>query len=125
MLVYIILLYITRFSYECKNKNIISLSEIIITIKGSGNQQIIYNSFSYTPNLIYINGEAQDSGGKTVNNLSKEINLIKVAWNQPLQTCNSMFKGLSNIIYIDLSNFDTSQLTNIDNMFYEHIIDFY
>ena len=119
MLVYIILLYITRFSYEYKNKNIISLSEITLTIKGSGNQQIIYNSFSYTPNVLYINDEVQIYVGKIVNNLSKEINIIKVKWNEPLQTCNSMFKGLSNITYIDLSNFNTSQLTNIDNMFYD------
>ena len=35
--------------------------------------------------------------------------------------CINMFNNMTNIIYIDLSNFDSSQIENLKNMFYNCI----
>ncbi len=113
-IIYIILLYIIGFSYEYKRK-IIYLSEITIIVKGLGNQQILYDS--YSPNKIYINEVLQDYNGNFVYNLTDEKNIIKMVWNEPLENCQRMFQGLSNITYIDLSNFNSSKLVYIENMF--------
>ena len=113
-IIYIILLYIIGFSYEYKRK-IIYLSEITIIVKGLGNQQILYDS--YSPNKIYINEVLQDYNGSFVYNLTDEKNIIKMVWNEPLENCQRMFQGLSNITYIDLSNFNSSKLVYIENMF--------
>ena len=101
-------------SKEKKTINLDLLSEITLTIKGSGNQQIIKSN---SPNKIYINDILQNYNGLYANNLTKEINVIKMEWNSPLTSCSSMFSGLTNITKIDLSKFDTSQLANMNNMF--------
>ena len=41
--------------------------------------------------------------------------------NNPLVNCYSMFNALRNIIKVDLSKFDTSQLTYINEMFRDYI----
>ena len=115
MFTFIILLFIIEFSFEYNKRKIISLSEITITIKGVGNQQII--SSSYSPNQIYINEILQNYTGNLAKNLIEEINIIKMVWNNPLVSCYSMFNALRNIIKVDLSKFDTSQLTYINDMF--------
>ena len=119
MFAYFIILYIIILSKEEKANNLNLLSEITITIKGKGNQQIIINN---SPNRIYINDILQNYTGYYANNLTKETNIIKMEWNTPLSSCSSMFSGLQNITNIDLSKFDTSQLSgNINDMFYNCI----
>ena len=70
-------------------------NEIIIMVNGTGTQKILSDSvvtrilvntytFNYIPNSIYINGILQSYTGKTVQNLEKEINIIKMVWNQKL-----------------------------------------
>ena len=115
MMVYLILIYIINLSKEEKKIYINSLSDITITIKGKGKQQIISTSFS--PNKIYINNILQNYTGSYANNLIEEMNVIKMEWNNPLTSTNSMFSGLKNITNIDLSKFNSSQLTNMDYMF--------
>ena len=55
---------------------------------------------------------------KSVNNLITQINNFTIEWNQQINDCSYMFYNLSNITYIDLSYFDTSQVNNIDDMFH-------
>ena len=112
MMVYIIFIYIIYHSKQIKF--IDSLSEITITIKGKGKQQIISSN---PPNRIYINNILQSYTGSYANDLVEEINIIKLEWNEPLLTSKKMFSGLKNITNIDLSKFDTSKLTCMDNMF--------
>ena len=89
-------------------------NEIIIKIKGTGDQPIIVNCLQNPE--IYINNVSQ-SDSHTVYNLQTEPNEIKLVWNSPLNSCNSMFIGLNNIIEADLSKFDASQVTDMAHMF--------
>ena len=116
------------FIFVSEEKNIIKLlflSEITITIKGIGDQKIIAHdpiecdgpNSNNTPDHILINGILQNYSGKMAYNLTKEINNVTLQWDNPLINCNTMFFNLKNIIKVDLSKFDSSQVTDIGCMF--------
>ena len=75
------------------------LSEIILTIKGKGNQKIIssdsvgchYVNSNNIPEHILINGILQNYSEKMVYNLTQDLNNITLQWDHPLVNCNSMF----------------------------------
>ena len=102
------------------------ISEINITIKGTGTQQILSSyqncghsrtDFNSLPNETLVNGVSQSNIEKYVYNLEKETNIITMRWNYQLTDCHAMFYNLTNITSIDLSNFDSSQVTNFECMF--------
>ena len=49
---------------------------------------------------------------------SKNNNMLKIKWKNNLKSCRFMFLSMSNIVEIDLSNFDTSSVTDMSYMFY-------
>ena len=105
-----------------------SISEITITIKGNETQNILSDgikyiieeefSFVYQPDQILINGILQGYTGYIVYNLINNENEIVIKWNNPLENTNVMFYGLSNILKIDFSKFDSSKITQAIGMFY-------
>ena len=117
------------FSKQINLRKIISLSEITLTISGTGNQKILSDSickkegaddnyiFEQLPDIILVNEVRQEIKGKIVYNLSQEINNVTMIWNSSITNCNCMFSDLSNIISFDFSNFETSQVTNMLYMF--------
>ena len=52
-------------------------------------------------------------------NLEDEGNIIKLKWNAKLNSCDNMFSGMKNITEIDISNFDTSEVTSMYLFFKE------
>ena len=52
-----------------------------------------------------------------VYNLENETNEIKMIRNDYLTSCIAMFSDLENIIYIDLSKFDSLKVTDMSCMF--------
>ena len=113
--------------FQKKIRNLVSTSEIALTIKGSGDQYILNNdnlyidnkyfNFTHTPDQILINGILQNYTGYMVYNLENEVNIIILKFNDPLPDCNAMFYNLNNIIEIDLSKFDSSMVTEMACMF--------
>ena len=111
-----------------KIKIIHSENEITIIINGNGKQQILstysgicgYDSanFNELPNQIFVNGILQNYTDKYVYNLTNQINKIIMKWNNPITNCNVMFMNLKNIKKIDLSKFDSSQVTDMRCMFH-------
>ena len=106
--------------------NIASFSEITIIIKGIGNQKISYNlpidgDIVDKPSKIYINDIPLNYSDYFVYNLTKEENKITMVWNYQIENCNSMFYSLNNIKKVDLSKFDSSKVTIMENMFYDCI----
>ena len=93
------------------------LSEIKITVKGTGKQKILYSSFELLPNETLVNGVPQNRSGIYVDNLVDQTNIITLRWNYQVTTCKAMFVKLINIISIDLSNFDTSKVESLEKMF--------
>ena len=111
------------------NKNInelrrlYSFSEITLKIKGTGNKYILSNTkddkgiyFNITPSEVYVNDIIQKPPGFKAT-LTKENSTVKIRWNYTLTNCSLMFYKLDNILEIDLSNFDSSQVTSTLRMF--------
>ena len=91
-------------------------SEIILKIKGTGSQAIINPDYENYPNEIYIDENKVGENQHSII-LTSEETKIKLIWFDDLSDCNSMFLNLSKIIEIDLSKFDSSQVTNTHSMF--------
>ena len=96
-------------------------SEIHLVVQGYEKQKILNNSFSPLPYEVLVNGQKDNSCAKECN-LNKysgyEKNII-LKFNQPILSCESMFKGSTNIISVDLSKFDASEVTSMLTMFFQ------
>ena len=99
-------IYLRKFNLE---------SEIIMTFNSIGDQKIISDYYQYLPDEIYSNGNLLNREGNIIKGLATYT--ITMKWNHLLNTCNFMFAHLSNIIRMDLSNFDTSLVTDMNGMF--------
>ena len=120
---YDIILKIIIFSQFIKcNKRKIELASSFINLKtkGSGNIKIFSNNNGVIgPNNVSINNI--DSELKNIyhfNNQENDINNIILIWDNPPSSTNNLFNGCNKIIEIDLSNFDSSNVINMENMFY-------
>ena len=93
-------------------------SEIHLIIKsnGEGEQKILNNTFYLNPSEVIINGETKNTCGKNCV-LEKGLNNVTLKFNGLINSCENMFKELNNIIEIDLSNLDTSDVTTMASMF--------
>ena len=104
----------------CKHILFSKLNQILLKIKAAGTISIINSDYNFKPSSYYLN---EDSNPKTFTNSSIELinieNEVKLIFSNFINTCNSMFKGCSQIIEIDLSNFDSSNVKSINYIFYE------
>ena len=117
-----------------KKRKLIYVSEVILTIRGKGTQQILNNKsiplwnykihgnknyiFNNKPSEILVNGKRANKIDFYVYNLILEENNISIRFNEALTNCNAMFYGLSNIINIIFNNFDSSKVTSFEGMFH-------
>jgi len=97
-----------------------TISEIKMTIKGAGHQNILSPDFQYEESKIeriIINNVSQTDKSKIKYDLDNQINNITIVWNSKLENITQMFGGLSNITYIDVSNFDSSEIKYMSYLF--------
>ena len=118
LLAYICLLFFAKLIIECKQRRILSKdSTIRLKVKGSGNNiQILSSNYNNLPNEIYINKIKQDEISTKYNFTESENNVILI-YNYEINSTKSMFSGCNNILEIDLSDFDTSKVTDMSSMF--------
>ncbi len=79
-----------------KINKLIFVSEIIISIIGTGWQKILSNKFNQTPSEILVNGNKINKADYYVDNLQLEENNITIRFNMTLTSCYKMFFGCSN-----------------------------
>ena len=91
-------------------------NEISLTIEGTGQLNFINEAFNLCPYEVYVNYDKKDNSFKSYD-FEKSLNNVKIKFNNKIGTCQSMFEGLLNIIEIDLSNFDASEVTSMASMF--------
>ena len=109
--------------YQGINCYVLSQSyEITIKLRGKGVQNIINENYNSCPNLVYLNDEE-------INTLTDkcyqveipedkdEENTLKLIWNTITNSLANIFEGLNNIEEVDLSNFDTSSIIHMSQMF--------
>ena len=108
----LILLILFNYSFEQK--------EIKLVIQGKGEQNLLNNEFYLSPSEIIVNDKTNPScKGKKTCNLNKNLNEVIIKFGKQINSCQNMFKGLQNIIEIDLSKLSTSKVSDMSSMFYE------
>ena len=94
---------------------------VILKIKGTGSKKVFsdYLVTKSRPNKILINDEEENSIMTYYDffDSTKEYSTIKLIWNNIVDDCSEMFNGCSDIIGMDFSNFDTSEVTYMNSMF--------
>ena len=90
-------------------------NEIIIIIEKQG-LQTLFNKMYQMPKEIKINNVTQTEIEYKYK-LTEDINIINLTWDNPLLSSERMFYNLENITYIELSNFDGSELNTMHEMF--------
>ena len=69
------------------------------------------------PSKIYLNDVIQTLTDCTKINIAQPESIIKLIWDDPLNSINCLFCGCYNIIEIKFLNFDTSSLTDMSFLF--------
>ena len=112
ILQYIIIILFIKATFPFCN----CLSKVILKTKESGNIQILSNNFfnNYRPYEVNINGSPKDI--KTIHTINSKSTII-IRWNINIKSTKEMFKDCEKIVEIDLSNFDTSEVTDMSSMF--------
>ena len=94
-------------------------SIVVLNISGTGSDKVLINDSEVPlPNRIIINN------GSIIYNYSNiweqfnfsEINIVRMEWDNQLTTCKYMFKSVKNLISIDFSEFDFSQVTDMTSL---------
>ena len=119
---YIILLYIFNNIFVNNKISLIEYNSYNITlkIKGNGTKNIfdsLHFSSEYYPNEVYINGDKQNGDTTYRYNLNQTDNVIGLIWYNLISGCDNMFYHCFDITDIDLSNFNTSNVTTMESMF--------
>ena len=93
------------------------ISEIHLVIKGKGTQNILNNYFNKNPSEVIVNGISKANACQKTCDLDEDINNVTIKFEEQIKSCSFMFLNLKNIIEIDLSNFDASEVNNMKWMF--------
>ena len=93
-----------------------TVQKIKLKVLSSGDQEII--SSDYTTNLqVYIDDQLTSIDTNNKINIPDNNNIITLQWSNSLSNCDNMFSGLSNIVEIDLTDFDTTEVTSMQSFF--------
>ena len=116
----LVILFYNSISFtEEKNsimRQIDNISEIIMVIDGMGGKKILGDNFNDFPSEVYINGVLQPYNRK-IYNFNSSDNSVRLIFKNKIISCANMFNGVQ-AKKIDLSNFDSSLITNMERMFY-------
>ena len=112
-------LIIIGFINQTKSNNIIFCnSKITLKIKGEGKSKILgkYEIIDYLEE-IYINKIQTNISTNNKYYFKEKENIVELILNDNINTCEDMFLECINITEINLSNFHTSQVTEMNYMF--------
>ena len=93
-------------------------NEIVLTIMGNGAYQSIIHERIPLPSEVIIDGEKREIVYSNSYLLTKSEHTVIIKWDFIFNNCENMFYGLNNILTIDFSNFDSSQVTSMHSMFH-------
>ena len=121
---YLIFIMIFLIIIELNTKTILvkadENNEIFIIINKTLKREIINYKFNNDINEVIIN-EKNITNIQGVDNIivnsEHELNNITIKFTNKLVSCSNMFNNLNNIIFIDLSKFDSSSVQNMKYMF--------
>ena len=120
IIIYIILLYlINQITSKKYIRKIISSNsyEITMKTKGTGEIKILNLDHIICPSRIYLNGDIINSARCNYIDSVREVNVVKLEWDNPLTSTYEMFYQLYDIVEMDLTKFDTSTVNDMTGMF--------
>ena len=122
----ILINFIASQKLEKNNRYLQNNNYITIIIIGNKYQNIINSKFLPLPDVICLNDNVYTENSADFNGSiyidstnKKEKSIIKLIWEKKLNSLANIFKNISSIIKIDLSMFDSSEVTSMDSMFYD------
>ena len=68
------------------------------------------------PDEVYINGSQVNNQPRQY--FKNEENFVELVWKKPITSCRCMFRDCGNVLEMDLTHFDTSEVIYFDHMFY-------
>ena len=115
----IILLFIISFSIfsqifaskKFESRGLTTNNYIVLTIKKEGEIEPTIINENFT-SLTYDTLIYEDE-------VYSDINIYKIMWKSPLTSCKDMFKNLTDIISINLTNFDFTSVIDMESFFEE------
>ena len=117
-----IIIIVNIFIFVSNEKLLFNLSMITLKIIGTGNKNIFGSDEKYYfkpenyPDKIIINEKDEDKVNLTYN-FNQENNNIVLIWDNEISDCKWMFYRCSDIVDINLSNFNASKVKNMGGMF--------
>ena len=93
-------------------------NEIKIKVNIVGTQNVLNTDFTYAPAEAFINDTKVEIDSQYSINVISTNDIIKLSFNKSIDDCSFMFYFLRNIISVDLSDFESSSVTNMECMFY-------
>ena len=122
----ILINFIASQKLEKNNRYLQNNNYITLIIIGNKYQNIINSKFLPLPDVICLNDNVYTENSADFNGSiyidstnKKEKSIIKLIWEKKLNSLANIFKNISSIIKIDLSMFDSSEVTSMDSMFYD------
>ena len=116
-----VILFLVLISCLSANKlrTLDTISELSLVIERdeAGTQQLINDEVTYAPSEVKVNGNIK-SCSKTCDLDAGTSNVI-IKFPPEKENCQHMFKLITNIKKIDLSNFDFSKVNNMYGMFFK------
>ena len=91
--------------------------EVKLKVVGTGNKKILYENY-LCPSKMFINGKKKSFSNCHYIDITEEGSLITLQWENIIRTTHLMFYECIDIIEIDMTNFDTSLVTDMAFMFY-------
>ena len=95
-------------------------NSILIKVNEAGKQQVLNRKFSKVP-TAFINDTKVEIDNDYYIYVKTKNDIIKFSWNESIDNCSSMFEDLTNIISVDLCDFESSSVTTMEKMFYNCI----
>ena len=92
-------------------------NEIKIKVNIVGTQNVLNTDFTYAPAEAFINDTKVEIDSQYRINVISTNDIIKLSFNKSIDDCSFMFYFLRNIISVDLSDFESSSVTNMECMF--------
>ena len=94
-----------------------NISKIHLVVNGTGNINILSNSFYKEPSEVIVNGVSKGETCKKICSFEEGENNVTLIFEEQINSLKYIFSGCENIKEIDLSEFDFSNILNMDSMF--------
>ena len=117
------LIFQIEFNNDFHNNYLLNVNEITLKVKGTGIQNILFdlaiNNYDHIPcpSKRYVDDVVQNRNPCYQVNVNKLGSIIKLEWDKPLNSTYALFRECENITEINLTNFDTSLVIDMSNMF--------